>query len=262
MPPRMPVTAVGCSVRPSSSRRDGHQRHDHLHDRARPEAEQERRDRRVVGARADPRAEHRRAAREQPRRGQPPERGARPRERRDDRQPLGRVVDREPDHEERAERERAGGVGGADRHALAEVVQPDPGGDERRRRPARRAPPATTRRRSANRYATPAPMKTSAAPPNACEPSPASSSPSSVASTARNAEQPDGQRHQPAQPRGRHAPQPRQPEHPERDRDHAHVEAQQRHQPEEAERRRTASRPRPGSRARSSRRVDVTSATS
>ena len=48
----------------------------------------------------------------------------------DDGEPLGRVVDRESDHEQGAERERAGGVGGADREALAEVVEADPDGDE------------------------------------------------------------------------------------------------------------------------------------
>ena len=52
------------------------------------------------------------------------------RDRRDDRQALGRVVQREADHEERAERERADRVRGADRDALAEVVQADPDRDE------------------------------------------------------------------------------------------------------------------------------------
>jgi hypothetical protein len=41
-------------------------------------------------------------------------------------------VQREADDEERAERERAGRVGRADRHALAEVVQADADGDEQR----------------------------------------------------------------------------------------------------------------------------------
>ena len=149
MPPRMPVTAAGCSVRPSSSRSDGHQRDDHLDDRAGAEAEQERGQRGVVGGRADPRAEHRGRARDQPQRDQPAERGARLRERRDDRQPLGRVVQREADDEERAQRQRARRVGGADRHALAEVVQPDADRDQRRATPRRRAGPATRRRRSA-----------------------------------------------------------------------------------------------------------------
>ena len=232
MPPRMPVTAAGCSTRPSSSRRRRHQRDDHLHDRAGPEAEQERGQRGVVGRRADPGAEHRGRAREQAQRDQPAERGARLRERRDDRQPLGRVVDREPDDQERAQRERAGGVRGADRHALAEVVQPDPDRDQRRGT-CRRAPAQPGRdaaqhqvgddradeheRRAAER------LRALAGQLEALE----------RRVDGQEREQPDGQRHQPAQPHGRHAPQPRQPQHAERDRDHADVDPEQRHQPEE-----------------------------
>ena len=67
-------------------------------------------------------------------------------------------------------------------------------------------------------------------------------------------EQADGQRHHDAQPAGRDAAHPRQPQHPERDRDHADVEAEQRHQAEEDEVVARASRPRRRSRARSSRR--------
>ena len=57
-------------------------------------------------------------------------------------------MDRESDHEQRAERERAGGIRRADREALAEVVEPDADRDEQRevgpagrlaRRPTRRA---------------------------------------------------------------------------------------------------------------------------
>ena len=74
-----------------------------------------------------------------PRREQAPDgraAGARPglaaAQRRDDRQALGRVVDREADDEEGAERERPGRVGGADRQALAEVVEADPDRDQQR----------------------------------------------------------------------------------------------------------------------------------
>ena len=66
-------------------------------------------------------------------------------------------------------------------------------------------------------------------------------------------EQPDRERHHAAQPGGRDAPDPGQPEHAERDRDHADVDPEQRHQAEEREVGRRASRPRRGSRARSSR---------
>ena len=59
MPASRPATATGCSVRPLSSRSDGRELHDDLDDRAGAEAEQERGDARVVGGRADPRAEHR-----------------------------------------------------------------------------------------------------------------------------------------------------------------------------------------------------------
>jgi hypothetical protein len=54
------------------------------------------------------------------------------RERRDDRQPLGGVVQREADDEERPERERPDRVGRADREPLAEVVQADPDRDQQR----------------------------------------------------------------------------------------------------------------------------------
>ena len=75
------------------------------------------------------------------------------RDRGDDGEPLGRVVDREPDHEQGAERECAGGVGGADREPLAEVVEADPDGDEQREVEAAgllaagRRPPAGAHRR-------------------------------------------------------------------------------------------------------------------
>ena len=104
-------------------------------------------------------------------------------------------MQREADDQERAERERAGGVGRADRDALAEVVQPDADRDEQRElarptRPVRALPASHADTPVSARNATAAPSSTSAAPPNACEPSPASSKPSSVASIARNASSP------------------------------------------------------------------------
>ena len=78
-----------------------------------------------------------------------PQRRLRLGERRDDGQALGRVVQREADDEEGAERQRADGVRRADGDALAEVVQPDADGDEQREvaRPRRPAPrPRATRR--------------------------------------------------------------------------------------------------------------------
>ena len=95
-------------------------------------------------------------------------------QRRDDREALGRVVDREADDEEGAEREFADRVGGADREALAEVVEADPDRDHHRRaaRPSGRRPLAAAplRRESiavSARKATPAPRRSSSAPPNA-----------------------------------------------------------------------------------------------
>ena len=67
-------------------------------------------------------------------------------------------------------------------------------------------------------------------------------------------EQPDRERDQHAQPVGGDAAHERQPEHSEADRDHPDVDAEQRHQAVEGRRRRRASRRRPGSRARGSRR--------
>ena len=168
--------------------------HDHLDDRAGAEAEQERGEAGVERGRPDPRAEHGGRPRDQAEERQPPDRRAQVRDRRDDGEPLGRVVEREADDEEAAERQRSGRVRGADRDALAEVVQADAGRDEQRElcRPTRRraAARARPRRPSRARNATAAPSSTSAAPPNACDPSPASSRPSSVASIARNASSP------------------------------------------------------------------------
>ena len=115
-------------------------------------------------------------------------------------------MDREADHEQRAERERAGRVGGADRQALAEVVQADADRDEQREvgaagRPAAGA--ASPRERMQTSTAEQREVgddgaeKTSATPPKACEPWPAAISvPSSSASTIEEGEQADRERHQ------------------------------------------------------------------
>ena len=115
-----------------------HQRrdlHDHPGDRADADAEEQRRETGVEGGGADPGAEHRRRPGDQPERHQMTEAspGVRPgalAQRRDDRQALGGVVDREANNQEGAEGERPGGVGRADRQALAEVVQADPDRDQ------------------------------------------------------------------------------------------------------------------------------------
>ena len=147
-------------------------------------------------------------------------------------------MQREAHHQEGAQGERAGRVGRSDRHAFAEVVQPDPDRDEECERP----PDAPERRPASHsdtpvsaRNATTAPSSTTAAPPKACEPSPASSNPSSVASMARNASSPTVNAITARSHARRDAADPRQPEHPQCDRDHAHVHAEQRHQAEERE---------------------------
>ena len=53
-------------------------------------------------------------------------------QRRDDREALGRVVDREADHERRTERQLGDRIGGADRKALPHVVEADPDRDHQR----------------------------------------------------------------------------------------------------------------------------------
>ena len=128
------------------------------------------------------------------------QRGAVLRDRGDDGEPLGRVVDREPDHEQGAERECARRVGGADREALAEVVEADPDGDEQREMEAARrlAPDAACPRermvdvdRGQRQVADDrSEVDEQPDPPKACEPWPAISIPSSRASTIRNTSRP------------------------------------------------------------------------
>src|SRR3712207_7115742 len=55
------------------------------------------------------------------------------RERRHDAQAFRGVVEQEPDHQKRTERNLAGGVGGADGDPLAQVVQSDAERDEDRK---------------------------------------------------------------------------------------------------------------------------------
>ena len=233
MPPRMPVTAAGCSVRPLVVAQGRDERDDHLHDRARAEAEQERGDRRVVGGRADPGAEHRRRAREQPERGQLPSDA----------------------------RSRASGATIASPSVVLWIANPTTRNAPRASAPAEYAAPIATpsprlwspmptatssgasRPTRGGRATRTRPPGTGTPPPRRRTPAPRRRTPASPRRPARSPskrrvdgeerQQPDRQRHQRPQPLRRHAPQPRQPEHPERDRDHAHVDAQQRHQPEE-----------------------------
>jgi hypothetical protein len=58
-------------------------------------------------------------------------------QRRDDAEPFRRVVQAEPDDKQRGQRQLAGGRRLADREALGEVMQPDPGGDHQRQAPRR-----------------------------------------------------------------------------------------------------------------------------
>ena len=118
---------------------------------------------------------------------------------RDDRQPLGGVVQGEAHDQRGAERQRADGVGGPDGQALAEVVQPDAQRHEEGQPPragpvgllallappqaARRPPPAPDRRPA--RPGTPAPRLRRPA-----SPEPANSVPSSRASMPRKPSSP------------------------------------------------------------------------
>ena len=135
-------------------------------------------------------------------------------------------------------------VRGSDRNALTEVVQPDPGRDEQRQRPAGdagRAAPSAAACVEPGRHAAEQQVGDGRAEHDerrAAERLRAGSG--EVEALERRVdrkepEQPDGERHDPAQPVGRDAPDPREPEHPERDRDHPDVDAEQRHQPEERE---------------------------
>jgi hypothetical protein len=107
---------------------------DHIEDRAGGEPEEGDRERRVDDGLADECAEDRRSAADQPERGQkrPARTDRASGKRRDDAEPLRRVVEREADDEGAREREFPSGCRLADREAFGEVVEPDPDGDEDR----------------------------------------------------------------------------------------------------------------------------------
>ena len=232
-------------MRPASSRSDRGELDDHLDDRAGAEAEQERGEAGVERRGADPRAEHRGRARDQPEQREPARAsgwlvrdrarrwpaprwccGARSR-----RRGRRRARARRPRRRSRSPRPRRGCAGRCRRATSSASV---PRRAARRRRGA--AAPAQPRRHARQHQEGDRPRRcsTSAAPPNACEPSPASSRPSSVASIAeeRRAGRPSAPSRRAASAggmrriHGSHSM-------PERDRDHADVDAEQRHQPEE-----------------------------
>ncbi len=83
------------------------------------------------------------------------------------------------------------------------------------------------------RYATTAPSQTSAAPPNACEPSSANSDPLEHCVDPEEGQQAEREREQELDPAWVDPAHPGEPEHADRHRYHAHVYADQRHQPVE-----------------------------
>ena len=172
MPTSIPATAVGFSRRPSPSRIEGASWTitRRIAPTPTPKSSAAR-----LGSKAEapiqaPRIAGAPAIRPRPSRRTSPGRAAPSRaQRRDDRQALGGVVDREADDEEGAERERAGRVGGTDRQALAEVVEADPDRDQERqvgprRRPCRRRPRAWARCAWSQRRSRPGPGRRSSAP--------------------------------------------------------------------------------------------------
>ena len=186
------------------------------------------------------------AAGEQPEHRQAADRGARAAapERGDDGQALGRVVDREADDEEGAERERAGRVGRADGQALAEVVQAD--AERRRARQAlRRARPRRRPRPRARRRASETAVEREVGEPGAQrDEAGAAERLGALAGDlerlerrvdGQEAQQADRRGHQDADPGGVDAAHERQPQHAQRHRDDADVEPEQRHEAEEPE---------------------------
>lgn len=162
-------------------------------------------------------------------------------ERRDDREAFRGVVDREPDHEERPERERPARVRRTDRKSLAEVVQAHPDGDEQGKvgtgrpggaRPAaacshvgveRCQPKVGDGRTDEDQLRAPKRLRTAAADLDALE----------HGVNAQKREQADGDRHEHTHEPGTGPPDERQPHHADRHRDDADVEAEKRHQREE-----------------------------
>ena len=247
MPPSRPATAGGCSRRPSLVAHGRGELDDHLHDRAGAEAEQERGEAGVEGRRADPRAEHRGRAGDQPEHGQPRERRRlawRPARRSPG--PRSCCAARSPRPgrlPERARRSRTPTRWRRPRRGCAARSRP--------RRAARDGgrsapllPPALEplrRRRVSARNATAAPTKHERGAAERLRALAGELEALERRVDREEREQPDRQRHHDAQRAGRDAAHPRQPQHPERDRDHADVDAEQRHQPEEARRRSRAS---------------------
>ena len=116
---------------------------DDLQDRAGADRQRECRPLRAIGEAPEPHAQDGRGASQQRQADEGDERWASFQQRRGNPNPLGDVVKGEAEDEERAEPGGAGREGGADREALAEIVQTDPEGDVgRERQPGRRAAPA------------------------------------------------------------------------------------------------------------------------
>ena len=234
---------------------------DHLRDGAGAEPEAHHGGHPRVDEPAQPGAGDRRHAADQPEPDEQRQRRTLLRDRREDGEPFGRVVQREADDQQRAERGLAERERRADRQPFAEVVQADPDRDEQREHRAgagrgglasgARAPRAATARslrgrgrpwrRRRRRARSPGTRPAS---------SDAPSSPSWTASTNRNASSPIVTASSSVEARSAQPRQHREPAEAERDRQHADVEADQRKRPEVARRRLSAFRPRPGSRAR------------
>ncbi len=178
-----------------------------------------------------------------PRTASRPEAGGPLRHGRHDREPLGGVVQREADHEERAQRQRSDRVRGPDRKPFPQVVKADRDRDQHRdvARRERRSPPR--RRRPCSHASTPLSSRYDVRPPRNTQRYAAEC----LRALARDVDalqrgvdreerqQPDGEGHQDPQPARVDAPHERQPQHPERDGHDAHVEPEQGHQPVEAE---------------------------
>ena len=177
-----------------------------------------------------------------PRSGEPAEAGGPLRHGRHDREPLRGVVDREADHQERAQRQRSHRVCRADRKALPQVVKADRDRDQHRHVGAA----------SAGRSVLPAALQPCLHPAQQqVRREPAQEHEGCAAEGLRalardvdalqgrvdreERQQPHGESHQDAQPARVDAPHERQPQHPERDGHDAHVEPEQRHQPVETE---------------------------
>ena len=103
---------------------------DHLEDGACADRQCESGPLRSIGEAADPQAEHGRAAGKEGEAGETPQRRPFPEDRRGDADALGYVVQRETQHQERAEPGRTGREGGTYRQPFAQIVQADAERDE------------------------------------------------------------------------------------------------------------------------------------